>query len=111
MRAHRPYRAGCLQAESDLGLYPVEAPPPWTKGQRVTVPSSQEKRAFVGADRLHGGPADKKEPSDFDPKELRKGQHHEMEHTTDPALAREIASDHLVEMPDYYEKILKLEKK
>lgn len=116
----RAYSKGADAAKQDLGLHAVQAPPHWTQDlkTKVTVPSAlgrdarpQEKKAFLGHDYLHGGPADKKKPSDFNPKELRKGQKHEMEHTDSPALAKEIASDHLVEMPDYYERILKLEKK
>jgi hypothetical protein len=33
----------------------------------------------------------------------------EMEHTTNPDLAREIALDHLLEMPDYYTKLRGME--
>ena len=113
MQSNRAYRAGQARAQQDLGLHPVHPPAPWTQGvsMKVRVPSALEKRAFKHKDQLPGGPADKKKPSDFDPKQLRKGQKHEMEHTTDPALAKEIASDHLAEKPRYYEKLLKAEKR
>lgn len=39
--------------------------------------------------------------------ELRKGVKVEMEHTTDPAIAQEIAMDHLYEDPRYYTKLLR----
>lgn len=42
--------------------------------------------------------------------ELEKGAKVEMEHTNDPAVAREIAMDHLWEMPDYYTKLATIEK-
>lgn len=45
-----------------------------------------------------------------DPKQLAMGMKVEMEHTKDPALAKEIAMDHLAEMPNYYSKLQKMEK-
>lgn len=62
------------------------------------------------SDKIPGGIADKKKPSDFDPKALAKGQKVEMEHTDDPAQAREIAMDHLTEDPAYYDKLETIEK-
>lgn len=53
-------------------------------------------------DELHGGKADKKKPSDFDPKQLEIGKKIEMEHTDDPHIATEIEMDHLEEFPKYY---------
>jgi len=61
-------------------------------------------------DRLPGGLADKKKPSDFDRGQLSKGIKVEMEHVDDRALAREIAMDHLVEDAKYYDKLKKIEK-
>lgn len=62
------------------------------------------------ANVLAGGLADKNKPEDFDPKELKKGIKIEMEHTNDPDLAKEIAMDHLKEIPDYYTRLEKMEK-
>lgn len=59
---------------------------------------------------IPGGLAEGKSPSDFDPTELAKGTKVEMEHTTDPMVAQEIAMDHLTEDPDYYIKLAKIEK-
>lgn len=42
-------------------------------------------------------------------RELAKGINVEYEHTTDRKLAREIALDHLKEMPDYYSKLAKMD--
>lgn len=42
-------------------------------------------------------------------KELKSGIKVEMEHTNDPDLAKEIAKDHLWEIPDYYTKLKKME--
>lgn len=57
---------------------------------------------FMPEDALSGGKADSAEASDFDSAELKKGTKHEMEHTDDEAIAKEIAMDHLSEDPHYY---------
>lgn len=44
-------------------------------------------------------------PSQFEPAALRAGTKVEMEHTNDPAVAQQIAMDHLAEDPKYYEKL------
>ena len=51
----------------------------------------------------HGVDKDKLE------KQLEKGIKVEAEHTTDKAIAREIAMDHLFEDPKYYDKLSKIE--
>lgn len=56
---------------------------------------------------LPGGRAARRSPSSFDPRQLRIGTRVEMEHTSDPTIAREIAMDHLVEDPLYYPKLLR----
>lgn len=60
-------------------------------------------------DRLKGGKADNIPDSKFDKMELKLGQKHEKEHTKDPNLAKEIAKDHIVEDPKYYDKLAKIE--
>ena len=45
----------------------------------------------------------------FDPEQLKKGIEVEMEHTNDPRIAREIATDHLTENPQYYTMLAKIE--
>lgn len=61
-------------------------------------------------DRLKGG-VDvanlKKYLNRFDPSEVELGKKVEKEHTKDPDLAAEIASDHLSEDPHYYSKLKK----
>ena len=47
---------------------------------------------------------------DSNPDELKKGIKVEMEHTTDKELAEKIAKHHLAEFPDYYTRLLKMEK-
>ena len=48
-------------------------------------------------------------PADFDRADLKTGIVVEMEHTTDPDVALEIAMSHLVEDPDYYDKLAHME--
>lgn len=64
--------------------------------------NSSFTQLLVEKDLIPGGRADRKKPSDFDPKQLKMGIKHELEHTSNKALAREIAMDHLAEKPDYY---------
>jgi len=58
------------------------------------------------------GEADKKDLTEKDvhPEELIMGIKVEMEHTKDPKLAKQIALDHLAELPDYYRRLAKMEK-
>lgn len=42
--------------------------------------------------------------------QIKKGIKVEREHTNSDSLAREIAKDHLFEMPDYYDHLEKMEK-
>lgn len=42
-------------------------------------------------------------------RELDRGTQVESEHTDDPAVAREIALDHLWERPDYYQRLKRVE--
>ena len=62
-------------------------------------------------DKLKGGLADKKKPSDFNKKKLKEGTKKEKEHTKDKSIAQEIAMDHLTEDKDYYKKLKQVEKK
>jgi hypothetical protein len=60
-------------------------------------------------DKTPGGKADKKQLSDYPKDQIAMGQKVEMEHTDDPALAREISMDHLEEFPDYYTRLKRME--
>jgi hypothetical protein len=62
-------------------------------------------------DRISGGLADDKQPSDFDSNALKEGVSVEKEHTSDPAVAQEIAMDHLTEDKKYYKKLATIENK
>lgn len=47
--------------------------------------------------------------ADVDPEQLRVGTEHELEHARDRATARQIALDHLAEVPDYYTRLRGIE--
>jgi hypothetical protein len=57
------------------------------------------------------GRHDKAPDSKFDAKELAMGIKVEREHTNSKTVAKLIAKDHLSELPDYYSKLKKMEKK
>jgi hypothetical protein len=46
----------------------------------------------------------------FDPAQVKKGIKVEMEHTSDERIAERIAKDHLSEIPDYYDRLDRMEK-
>jgi len=66
---------------------------------------------FKKAKSVPGGLADDKKDTDFDQKELEMGRKVELEHTDDKDLANDISKDHLVEFPNYYTELDKMEKK
>ena len=55
------------------------------------------------------GRHDFKPDAEFDAKELAKGIKVEHEHTDNDIIAKLIAKDHLMELPDYYSKLEKME--
>jgi len=71
-------------------------------------------------DRISGGKADNLSVKDIAKKhnvpvskietQLKKGIKVEKEHTNSKSIAREIAKDHLAELPNYYTKLNKMEK-
>lgn len=62
-------------------------------------------------DKIPGGLSSGMPDSAFDPVQLRAGIKVELEHTSDRAVAKEIAKDHLKEDPKYYIKLRKMEAK
>lgn len=70
---------------------------------------NESKVNEIVKDILPGGRADKNKPEDFDKAQLEIGIEIEMEHTDDPAVAQEIAMDHLTEDPEYYTHLRKME--
>jgi hypothetical protein len=74
----------------------------------IRHPEKKEAKVEVKSDSIEtapGGLGNKKPDSDFDAEQLEKGRKVEMEHTTDPEVAKDIAKDHLVEDKDYYKKL------
>jgi hypothetical protein len=61
-------------------------------------------------DQIRGGLADKRKPSDFNQRSLKKGIKTEMEHTKNRKIATEIAMDHLIEHLNYYNVLPQAEK-
>ena len=64
-----------------------------------------QRIAEVVQDKLPGGLGDGVSRQEFCPKQVSKGIKVEMEHTNDLTLAEEIAKDHLMEDPKYYDKL------
>jgi hypothetical protein len=64
----------------------------------------------LSEDLLPGGLADDLPDSAFDPDELAKGIEVESEHTPNKGMEKEIAKDHLTEIPDYYTRLAQMEK-
>jgi len=73
-------------------------------------PQSSVKLSEDNGNQVQGGKADEKDPIDFNPQQIMIGMGIEMEHTDDPKIALEIAMDHLMEIPDYYTRLNKMEK-
>jgi len=57
------------------------------------------------------GPGNALPDTAFDKKQLQIGIKIEMEHTTDPEVAKAIAKDHLYEYEDYYTELLEMERR
>lgn len=60
-------------------------------------------------DQLRGGKADGMPDQRYDQRELAKGVKVEYEHTDDFNAAKQIAKDHLEEIPDYYTRLAAME--
>jgi hypothetical protein len=63
------------------------------------------------AELIPGGKAEGKPASDFPSDQIQKGVGVEKEHTPNPAMAKEIAKDHLEEFPNYYTALDEMETK
>lgn len=77
----------------------------------ATRPNYAKYLKMQKEDKIPGGLADDKKPSDFDSDKLKAGIKIELEHTSDKNIAREIAMDHLTEDINYYDKLKEIEKK
>jgi hypothetical protein len=74
------------------------------------VSDKDKKKTGKYRERIKGGLAAGRRPSDFNKKQLARGTKVELEHTPDRKIAREIAMDHLTEDKSYYRKLAKIEK-
>lgn len=105
--------AQCTQCGGDIFYDRAQGAPrycPQCGKEKTWTHTSREAQSKK--DKLPGGLADDK-PSDkaYDPRQLEMGRKVEMEHTDDEELAKEIAKDHLVEIPKgYYDALKKMEK-
>lgn len=77
------------------------------RGNRPTVVVERERT--LGPRDLAGGEAEKSGTPPPDPRQLAMGRKIEREHTRRPAVAEEIARDHLAEIPDYYTRLKRME--
>jgi hypothetical protein len=75
------------------------------------VPEEELEQAVYSilTDFLAAGERYKNPDVPIDPKQLRMGIKVEMEHTDCPLISERIALDHLVEFPDYYSRLEKME--
>lgn len=78
----------------------------WYKTSGPTPSENKEKNEVIP-----GGFSSGKPDSDFDPEQLKKGIKVELEHTNSKDMAKEIAKDHLVEDPKYYDHLEEMEAK
>jgi len=65
----------------------------------------------AGEEKVKGGLGDNKPDSTFPADQMSMGKKVEKEHTSDPAVAKEITKDHLTEDKTYYTKLEKMEGK
>jgi hypothetical protein len=75
-----------------------------------TYTGMQRKQIIEAMEHLKGGMGDGKQDVEFDPEELAMGVAIEREHTNSALIAKEIAKDHLSEIPDYYSRLKNMEK-
>jgi hypothetical protein len=68
------------------------------------VGGKSKGKTLADVAKLHGMTAKELTP------QFKKGTQHELEHTNNLIVARKIALDHLVEFPDYYDRLDKIEK-
>lgn len=75
----------------------------WTAAlARPKVSAGKMDRPLTKGERLQGGAGDGRTDAEFDPEELNEGRKDELEHTSDPDVAAEIARDHLTLDPKFY---------
>lgn len=96
-------------AADSLTSAPAEVLAPQSAGGLAMEPAGSDNVYDRGGARI--GRHWRTPQSRFHPGELAKGVKMEMEHTDSPRIALEIAKDHLSELPDYYTRLEKMEKR
>jgi hypothetical protein len=106
--------------QSDEGPYQEAYINDWREISTVNVPGFLDAKSsleIILSESLKElvdltGLADKKKitEKDVDQEQLKMGIKVEMEHTKDKEVAKQIALDHLAEIPDYYTRLAKMEK-
>lgn len=101
-------KVGCTKGSVDKYLAALHA-------------NADESVELTEENKLVGGKSDKLSIKDIAKKfdvstseiqaQIRKGVRIEMEHTSDKEKATEIATDHVSEFPDYYDRLEKMENK
>lgn len=92
-------------------IYQLAAQQVTGKPPEDTVEGGPEEEEKEAEERIPGGKAEGMPASDFPADQLRKGIEVEKEHTPDPAVAKEIAKDHLEEFKNYYTALDSMEKR
>lgn len=91
------------------GYEPVPGKEPFSNDSCRPKTKSKKQEEKKGSNILVGGKGDSKKPSDFPKDVIDEAVNHEMEHTSNKDVAKEIAVDHLTEDVDYYKKLKKIE--
>lgn len=71
--------------------------------------NSEEEEVEYKGKTITIGKHDDTTDAHYDPHELAMGVEAELEHTNDKRTAKNIAKDHLSELPDYYSRLKKME--
>lgn len=77
----------------------------------TSAPKAQTPPRKLKDSALPGGKGEGKPDSAFKKDSLKQGMKVESEHTSDKAVQKEIAKDHLTEDPKYYKKLSRMERK
>ena len=81
------------------------------KTRRLLLSEIPGFQRILKSEKLVGGDGDGRPDAAFDPADLEAAVQHEMrEHGHDRQIATELAKDHLTEDPDYYRKLVLIEK-
>lgn len=113
--AHKEFlrRSFTIEVPFHKSMSPVDAKDNSTRPGEFVIGgmwADGENKVTPNKNKVKGGKADKKSEEDFDPEALKEGMKVEMEHTSDPKIAKEIAMDHLTEDPRYYIALKKMER-